>query len=501
MPSFRSVMLCVSLLLVGFCAFVGCHSTGNGRAASSPAAKMAVPPHVSAKTIAAPLQQGGNDDKVAPVAHTETFAPVDPVFNDSDDPFKGQPDLQLDLLIEQVQVRNPSIAAAYAAWGAAAQKYPQAVALDDPMFQSMLAPQSFSSSSNVQSSYYLGVTQKIPWAGKRQLRGQQANWEASAASFDLGETSLRLAEAARMAFLEYYLAIRLSELLDSNVKAASEFRNIAKVKYEANQVTQQDVLQADVELAQLEQRQIELDQERDIAIARINTLLHRRADHPLPPPPQSLPAVDDVLPVSSLRGIAVDQRPELQALAARVQAEQSAVELAYKDFHPDFEVMGRYDRFWTDREQRPQIGLNMNVPLNQSRRHAAAQEAMFRVRKLQAELDQARDNIGNEVQAAFVRMRSSLNTVKLYETKILPASTDNQAAALAEYTAGTVDFLRLIQAQRETIALREKYQTAMAELHRRRAELERAVGGSVSMPPKTISVEVPSVSPADVEFK
>lgn len=490
MPSFRSVTLCVSVALGGICMLVGCQSTGSGRT-NSPIVKSNAPLHASTQSIAVGTDRSRIEDKIAPVSHVENSDTVELEVDDPDDPFKDLPVLPLQLLIDQVQSRNPSIAAAYAAWGSAAQKYPQAVALDDPMFQSMIAPQSFTSSSNVQSSYYLGVSQKIPWAGKRQLRGQQANWEATAASLDMGETNLRLAEAARVAFLDYYLNVRIRELLDSNTKAANDFRNIAKVKYEANQVTQQDVLQADVELAQLEQRQIELDQERDIAIARINTLLHRRADHRLPPPPQSLPTVDDVLPVSSLRGIAVNQRPELQALSARVQAEQSAVELAYKEFRPDFEVMGRYDRFWTDKEQRPQIGLNMNVPLNQSRRHAAAQEAMFRVRKMQAELDQARDNIGNEVQSTFVRMRASLNTVKLYEKKILPASTDNQAAALAGYTAGTVDFLRLIEAQRETIELREKYQTAIAELHRRRAELERAVGGPVSNAMKEGTVEVP----------
>lgn len=358
-----------------------------------------------------------------------------------------------------------------------------------------VCPQSFTSSSNVQSSYYLGVAQKIPWAGKRGLRGQQADWEASAASFDVGETSLRLAEASRLAFLDYYLNERLRELLDSNMKAAGEFRNTANIKYEANQVTQQDVLQADVELAQLEQRKIELDQEREIAIARINTLLHRRPDHPLPPPPPALAQVADLPAASALRTFAVDQRPELQALAARIQAEQTAVELACKEFLPDFEFMGRYDKFWTDKEQRGQVGMNVNMPLNQSRRHAAMQERMFQVRKMQSEFDQATDNIRNDVQMAYARVQGGIQTVKVYDAKILPTANQNLTAARNGYTAGTVDFLRLIEAQRETIELQEKHQMAIAELHRRWAELERAVGGPVSVPSDANSIVVPSESP------
>ncbi len=62
-----------------------------------------------------------------------------------------------------------------------------------------------------------------------------------------------------------------------------DLRATALTKYQANQVTQQDVLQADVELADLDRKRIELDRTQRIAIARINTLLRRQADAALPP--------------------------------------------------------------------------------------------------------------------------------------------------------------------------------------------------------------------------
>ncbi len=400
-------------------------------------------------------------------------------INDRDDPFAGQDELPLDELVAAVKARNPSLQAAMAAWSAAANKYPQAIALDDPMFQSMYAPATWSAASNVQGSYYFGVAQKIPWSGKRALRGNQANWEATAASFDVGEAQLRITEAARLAFVDYYLNQRERELNAASREALRGFRDIARAKYEANQVTQQDVLQADVELAQFEQQQIDLNQEQIVAMARINTLLHRRPDHPLPAPPRKLPITDELPLVEGLREWAVEHRPELQAMSARLQAEQSAVALACKEFYPDFEVMGRFDRFWTDREQQPQLGLNMNIPLNQSKRHAAVQEALWRVHKMQAEYAQATDTIRSEVQSAHARVRGSQHKIGVFESKILPAAQDNLRAAESGYEAGTVDFLRLIEAQRQVLDLREKYQMAIADFHRRAAELERAVGHEV----------------------
>lgn len=414
---------------------------------------------------------------VVPVSFEESSERT--LGTDADDPFFGRDELPLDELVSAVKARNPSLQGALASWNAAANKYPQVVALDDPMFQSMYAPRSYSGNSNVQASHYFGVAQRFPWPGKRELRGNQANWEAAAASFDVGEAQLRLTEAARMAFFDYYLNHRERELNASSREALSRFRDVARAKYEANQVSQQDVLQADVELAQFEQRQIELNQEQIVAVARINTLLHRRPDHPLPAPPQKLSVAEELPPVEGLREWAVEHRPELQALAARVQSEQSAAALACKEYYPDFELMGRYDRFWTDREQQPQIGLNMNVPLNQSKRHAAVQEALWRVHKMQADYDQAADTIRGEVQSAYARVRGSQRKIEVFESKILPAARDNLSAAQSGYEAGTVDFLRLIEAQRQLLDLREKSQMAVTDFHRRAAELSRAVGQDV----------------------
>ena len=55
-----------------------------------------------------------------------------------------------------------------------------------------------------------------------------------------------------------------------------------------------------------------------------------------------------------------------------------------------------------------------------------------------------------------------------------PSRTCNRPQA--NYTAGKVDFLRLIDAERQFHAQREMYYAALADYQRRQAELERAVG-------------------------
>jgi outer membrane protein TolC len=53
----------------------------------------------------------------------------------------------------------------------------------------------------------------------------------------------------------------------------------------------------------------------------------------------------------------------------------------------------------------------------------------------------------------------------MYSEKTIPAAENNLSAAIAGSTAGTIDFLRLVAAQRELIDVQEKYQEALIDYH------------------------------------
>ena len=143
--------------------------------------------------------------------------------------------------------------------------------------------------------------------------------------------------------------------------------------------------------------------------------------------------------------------------------------------------MARYDAFWTDSVQRPQIGMNMNVPLNQGRRGAAVREAQFRVNKMRAEYEQQRDSVAEEVQIALAGVEASRHAVALYEERILSAAQQNLDSARAEYEAGSIDFLRVMDARKQFIEQQIGYHLKLTDYHRSRAELERAVGITLSV--------------------
>jgi outer membrane protein TolC len=408
---------------------------------------------------------------------------VTPVaYRQNDELFAGQTELSLSHLLAEVEARNPSVQAMIHAWQATAERYPQAVSLDDPMFMTMVAPASFGS-NQVDPGYVLSGSQKLPWFGKRDLRGRVAQAEAGAAYQDINDTRLQVVQITRVAFYDYYLVERKAELIEQNARVMRQFRDAAQVKYENSQVTQQDLLQADVELTDIERRRIEIERMRRIAIARINTLLRRAPSSPLPAPPSTLTLSMEPPATDVLQQMAIARRPDLAALATRVRSEEAAVDLALKQYYPDAEVFGRYDSFWqpasTQKDLRAQVGVNMNVPIYRKKLRAAVCEAQFRLSQRRAEYQQRLLDIQYEVESAYEQVQESRRTAQLYSEKFLQFAERNVEAARSNYDLGQANFLVLALAQRQLIDLREKYQQALSDYHRRIADLERAIGGTV----------------------
>jgi cobalt-zinc-cadmium efflux system outer membrane protein len=406
---------------------------------------------------------------------------------------EAEPELSLPKLIAEVEARNPSLEAMTAAWQAAAQRYPQVISLEDPMFMAMGAPASFNS-NDVESAYAVQLNQKFPWYGKRAARGRQIQAESSAAFHDLQDNRLRLAETTATAFYDYYLATHQLELNRQNVAVIGQFRSTAQTKYSANQVTQQDVLQADLELAQQQRRQLELRRLLKVAIARINTLLQNEPFAPLPPPPQQLTPPSGQMDADALQQLAATQRPDLAALAEKVRGDEAAVTLACKDYYPDAEVFGRYDTFWqpasTQSDLRPQVGITVNVPIYRGRLDAAVREASFRLSQHRADYDQLRFDIQYEVANTSEEVEESRQAVQLFAEKLLPAAEHNVAAARANYAVNKTSFLDLAMAQRQLIELRQDQQQALAAYHTRLVSLQRAVGGTL---PRGSGEELPTL--------
>ncbi|MDQ6996301.1 MAG: TolC family protein [Mariprofundus sp.] len=385
------------------------------------------------------------------------------------------------LLVETVLARNPDLSSIQAAWEASQARIAQASALDDPMLSYTAAPGT-AGASGLGFGQSLEISQKIPWPGKLRLRSEIAEHEADAAHESITSLRLKLAAVTKSAFADWryiHEAIRINHI---NTNLLQEFRRIAALRYSAGLASKQDALRADVEFAMLEHQAIILERQRRDIMVRINTLLNRAPEHPLPLP--SALSVSAKLPnVEILRARALQTRPELKALAAHIRAAGARTGLAQRNFYPDIKLSGGYNSLWNNHAKRFTVGISINLPFGQGKRHASVDEFRADMQRVEWEKTGAMRQIEAEVQRAYDRVEESVHTLALFHKRLLPLAQENMQTARSDYQAGNGDFLTLISAEKNLIRTELELEQARADYHKRLAELERAVGGSLAWQP------------------
>ena len=205
--------------------------------------------------------------------------------------------------------------------------------------------------------------QRLPYPGKRSRRSEIAGAEAEAARLEYEVAQLHLSTLASVLFDDFYLIHRALEINEEHVRLLEDFQRIATARYAAGTAPQQDPLQAEVEVAHLLHRRVVLGASRNILVAQLNSLLHRRPELALPPPPLKLPIPGmDGLNPSQLQERALASRPELLALEAETRARKSTVELRELDSYPDFEASGWFNSMWNQSEHRWMVGVGIISP-------------------------------------------------------------------------------------------------------------------------------------------
>jgi outer membrane protein TolC len=189
-------------------------------------------------------------------------------------------------LVTAVLARNPELDAAREAWRAATASYAPAVAIADPRLTYEVAPLSIS--GDVAFGERVELAQRLPYPGKRALAGDAAVAGAEAARADYRLLRLQLAEATVSAFDDYYVAARALEVNEHHRAMLERIHSSATAQYAVGRAAQQDLLEAESEIIALDRERLMLDAQHTAAIARINRLLHRLPDAPLPPPPSTL---------------------------------------------------------------------------------------------------------------------------------------------------------------------------------------------------------------------
>lgn len=405
---------------------------------------------------------------------------------------ESRPAEQLPALIDAALKNNPELKSSQARWRMFASKARQASSLEDPMFmfklQNLVAREPFSfGGSDPQTAKVIGISQQIPFWGKRALKQEVANFEGESYKWSSEERKLELARMIKESYYQLWAVDKSLAIIDKNLKIMSDFVTIAESKYSVGQGVQQDLYKAGLEKSKMLDMQITLRQQRKSLEANLNYLLYRPATTPVGTIADfSLPQVP--LSFEQLNQTAYDHRPQIKSLISLANKGQASHRLARKEFYPDFNLSFEYmfrEAVSNDMANDPgynmfTLGVTFNLPFQQERRRAMLAESSSETDMAVEELNGLKNTISYTINDSLAQLERRRKLVELYQGGIIPQAEQSLESAVISYRVNKVDFLTLLDGRLTLFNYERELYESQAEYMMQLARLEAAVGMELS---------------------
>jgi outer membrane protein TolC len=396
------------------------------------------------------------------------------------------------LVIEDAIARtianNPSLAEMQSRYAALSEIPSQRGTLPDPVLALNavnLPTDTFNVGQEAMTQTQVGLSQVMPFPGKLSLAKAASEFEALAAGSSVEEMRLLLIRNTTSRWWQLFYLDRTLDVIQSNQDLLRQFIQVARTKYEVGDGLQQDTLLAQLELSKLLDQEIRLKAVRRNQAIQLNVLMDASPEEVIVLPinvSMDLPTLDNE---SLLYSRAQDVRPVLEQEENSISAAQARLDLAKKQYYPDFKLGVAYgDRSGDNplprggaRSDFLSVLFSVNLPLYHKRKlDRAVSQRRF---ELQQSNDALRDQWGvvrSEIARASTDYQEARELFDLFKTGIIPQARQTVSSMLAGYQVSEVDFLNLVRSQVTLLNYEVQYWKALTDANQALARLVAAVG-------------------------
>jgi outer membrane protein, heavy metal efflux system len=388
-------------------------------------------------------------------------------------------------LLAEAERSNPQIQSARHGWDSAKQVPTQVSTLPDPQLvlqqMNVGSPRPFAGYTNSDFAYVgLGISQDLPYPGKLRLRGEIAKKDADVTQQKYESVRRAILAELKMAYFKLGYLAKRQTILVGDGQLLQQLEQSAESRYRNGMGNQQEVLQAQLERTKL-LREITMNQlEAGKVQAEIKQLLNRT---------QSSPDIETIELSETTASYTYDQlltaananNPEIAGAQKMVEKQGLQVNLAKKDFYPDFNLQYMWQR--TDPAQFRayyQVTLGVRIPIYRGRKQQPE--------LAQAEADQSRaksdheaqtQQIAFELRQQFLAAEKSAELLKIYREGLIPQARAELQSGMAAYQSNRQDFQALLASFLDVLKLDEEYWQTISEHEIALAQIEAATGLSL----------------------
>lgn len=392
-------------------------------------------------------------------------------------------------------LNNPALEAAFNRWKSALEQIPQVKALPDPQFNYKYFIEEVETRVGPQRQSF-GLSQAFPWFGKLDLQADIAKHGADAARQRYESAKLKLFFEVKDAYYEYYYLAKSITVTQENISLIKHLESVARSRYKTAAGGHPDVIRGQVEMGKLEDRyQGLLDMKLPMA-ARLNAALNREVDAEVPGPTEIEFTEADVVDSEQLAKL-LQGNPELKALDHEVTQNRVNVELAGKDFYPNFTFGVNYIDTDDSAVGNPRdngkdpviASVSMNIPLWRDKYAAKERQARYKYYAARREHKDKANLLSYMLKTVLYRFRDAERKIDLYGDALLPKAKESLKVTESAFRSGQGSFTDLIDAQRILLEFALSYERALADRSQSLAEIEMLVGSEIPDKGKLLNSE------------
>jgi outer membrane protein TolC len=399
-------------------------------------------------------------------------------------PHSGQPELLAGLLVE-AERNNPQIQAVRHELEAAKRVPTQLSTLPDPQVVlqhvSVGSPRPFAGYTNSDFAYIgLGFSQDIPYPGKLRLRGEIAKKDADVSQERSESVRRTILVGVKAAYFQLGFLAKRRAILESDEQLLQQVEQAAEAHYRSGMGNQQEVIQAQLQKTKLLRETTETELEAAKVQTGLKQLLNRQQTAPdvIPTDPSETPLAYSY---DQLLAAALANNPEITIARKTVEKQGLQVDLARKDFYPDFNVQYMWQR--TDPTQFRayyMLTLGVRIPVyKRQKQQPELVQAQADQNRARSEYEMQSQQVAAELRQEFLIAEKSTDLLKIYREGLVPQAHAELQAGLAAYQSNREDFQALLASFLDVLKLDQEYWQALADRETAVAQIERATGLSL----------------------
>lgn len=309
-----------------------------------------------------------------------------------------------------------------------------------------------------------------------KLQGAQEESAKFTAQKKAKDLAYKVAEA-------YFSILKLRKAKETILKAREQVEahmRTAKAFFEQGYVQKDDLLRAEVAMAQVEERLHQVETATALAMAGLNVLMGRRMEEPFevvdqyPDPPRPLEMGEE----EALQR-AMERRPEIRDMEAKVEMAKAARHASIGAMLPTLSAVFTWDRQWGNKFQRDRswfVGLILDWNFfewgSQFYKVKAAEKAIAMAEEGKAGISQM---VALEVKQAYLQAQlawTSLETAR----KAVALAEESYRIATKKYEQRLATSMEVLDAESALTASRNAYYEALYSYYLALENLRRATG-------------------------